>query len=901
MTPFLKQVARHYAGTPDLYFIFPSRRAQVFFLKYLSDEVKGDGKPVLAPRCSTIDEFVYYIAGARSSDKVKLLLELYSSYSELYLERNRRKPESLDDFIFWGDVILKDFSDVDRYLVNPDHIFKNVADYKKFSDDFSYLSPEQKEAMTLFLSRITPEKEMEANFLKVWDLLLPLYYKFRERLNSIGLAYDGMVYRKAAEQMGRLPQCSKFIFVGLNALDECEKMILKKLNDAGKAEFCWDFSEDMLKDPMNRASLFLRNNVRQFSQAFDLDPYGLPVKNVDVISVASGIAQTKQMYSILSDLPPEFRNERTAVILPDEDMLVPVLNSIPGTIKDLNVSMGYSIRGSVIFALMNEVASLQLHVRKKQDKWFFYHKQVFSILANGIIGSVADEDLLLRIKELKAGRKYYIPESDLSGHPLLDLIFRVPEDYGTYLQKIIYRLAREIKEKGNMALELDFAKHYYQAISRLEENELPEILPATYFRLLNQLVSLDSVPFRGEPLKGLQIMGPLETRAVDFDRVIILSCNEGIFPRHPVSSSFIPGELRHAFGLPDFEYHDAMNAYYFYRLLQRAGKIWMLYDSRMKNMKAGEESRYIKQLEMLYGDKVAVRRFISKSDWRYVEPLGDIQKTEVDMEKIRSVEISPSAIKDYVSCPAKFYYKVVKGIRVEDELADNLDARTLGNVFHSVMEQLYRVPGSFVTGDYLLSILQDEQTLNDRIDDTIKSELHTIEVQGRDIMYRELVLEYVKKCLQRDIEYLEKRGAPGFRIHKLEEWGRATIGGFRFHGKIDRMDSVKDWEVRIVDYKTGSVEGKKKGEIDLQMYVYDRFLDSEREYGKTEVVNSIYSPVKLFLSGIEDKPADEEFRNSIRLELERNLEELADLSIPFVRKRNKFDCSNCDFKTICGI
>lgn len=898
MTPFLRQVARHYADTPDLYFVFPSRRAQVFFLKYLSDDMKGAGRPVLAPQCCTIDEFVYYIAGAGKSDKVRLLLELYSCYSELYQEKNGKKAESLDEFIFWGDVILKDFSDVDRYLVNPDHIFKNVADYKKLSDDFTYLTPQQKEAMTLFLSRITPDKEMEANFLRVWDLLLPLYYKFRERLEASGLAYDGMVYRKAAEQTGRLPECSKFVFVGLNALDECEKTILSKLRDSGRAEFCWDFSWDILKDPMNKASLFLASNIRRFPQAFELDAEGLPEKNVDVIGVASGVAQSKQMYSILSELPAEFRDERTAIVLPDENMLVPVLNSIPEEIKNINVSMGYSIRGSSVFALMNGIAALQLHIRKKQDKWFFYHKQVFSIFSNSIFESAADDSLRERMKEISKERKYYIPESELTGHPLLELVFRVPEDYGTYLQEIIYNLAVRLKQTGGMALELDFAKHYYQAVTRLQENNLPEILPATYFRLLNQLVSLDTVPFRGEPLRGLQIMGPLETRAVDFDRVIILSCNEGIFPRHPSSTSFIPGELRHAFGLPDYEYHDAMNAYYFYRLLQRSGKVWMLYDSRMKNLRAGEESRYIKQLEMLYGDRVKVRRFTSKSDWKYVESSVDIPKTEEDIRKIKSVKISPSAMKDYRSCPVKFYYRVVKGIKVEDELSDSLDARTMGTVFHSVMQQLYSVPDHIVRADYLRSKWKDTQALSCMIDDTIRKELKTIEVQGRDIMYRELVLEYVRKCLQRDIEYLGKRGAGHFRILKLEEWGEASIGGFTFHGVIDRMDSVSDDEVRIVDYKTGKVNKDTQPDIDLQMYIYDRFLDKDRDYGGAQVVNSIYSPSGLFVSEVEDKPADDGFRNSVGQKLEADLAELADPEVPFVRKTNA--CKYCDFKTLCG-
>lgn len=945
MTPFLKQVADHYFGIlrgkiGDCCFVFPSRRSQVFFLKYLADSVCGSGIPVKAPEVTTIDDFFYRVADAKKTPRLHLLLTLYDCYASIFSKKNGVEAESLDDFIHWGDVILKDFNDVDKYLADPKKIFTNVSDYKKIQDDFSYLSDNQRIALQSFLGNFKNTGEMKTAFLRVWDILLPLYNQFKDVLKSGDMSYDGMIYRQLTEDFGSkpardilscaFPRVSKFIFVGLNALDACEKTVLRKMRDAEIAEFCWDYSSDVISDKNNKSSLFLRENIREFPQAFSPDYQGLPVPQINILSVASSVGQAKQIPAILSGFGVSGRDERTAIVLPDEDLLISVLNSIPQECANVNVSMGYSMKNSGIFALMGEVAALQMHIRQKGE-YLFYHKQVRSIFSNALFKSLAGETEKAVDEDVRDAAKYYVPETDLSKTALLSAIFKpvvvTPSDNSPeqisdiirYEQQLILALVPAIKNNENMALELDFAKQYYEALDSLAEYHL-SVKPATFFRLLNQIVTMDTVPFKGEPLKGLQIMGPLETRAVDFENVIILSCNEGVFPKHPSGSSFIPSELRTGFGLPTYEYHDAMNAYYFYRLIQRAGIVWMVYDSRMKNMKAGEASRYIKQLEILYGGRYEIRHFNSKSCLRNVSVSECIEKTEEDIRTIKDKYLSPSSIKTYLKCQAKFYYQVVKGLREEDEVQESIDSRSLGNVLHHTLEKIYS--GEVVTKARLRSILEDKESLKDMVDDEIKTELKSVDVSGRDIVYRNLVMEYVSKILFRDMEYLDKNGVDSFTMLGVEKRVVATVGDFKFKGYIDRMDRIRPGEMRVVDYKTGAVkdndfgindsnadsvakmvfgnDSRKRPEIALQLFLYDMALRQEKGYDGETILNSIYSPARLFVHPVEDDTFCGAFGEAMEAGLSRILDEISDLSTPFLKNGNDiYDCGECEFKLLC--
>ena len=969
MTPFLKQVADHYYNAGKIEekcFVFPNRRSMVWFRKHLCSAVKD--VPLLAPQMLTINDFFSRVSGVPASDRVRLLLELYDSYKAL-----NPKAESLDEFIFWGDVILADFNDVDKYLVDPRQLFANVADFKALQDTFEYLTDTQREAIKGFLSHFndqsgkltvdlgTDDPDVKGRFLQIWNILYPLYVSYNKSLADKGMAYEGMVYRSLAERLKNMSvedvfqdifhEGTTFVFVGLNALNECEKTLLRKLRDAGKAEFCWDWSGDMIKDPQNRSSFFMADNVLEFPQAARWDPEGVECPEINVISVASSAGQAKRLPDILCQRTGA--PEECAVVLPDEGLLKSVLNSIPEEIHDINVTMGLPMNGSLFYTMMADISAIQMHAVKRKDTWLFYHKQVWDLFSSEIFRKAADEKTMEIVAKVKENARYYIPKDELTGTLLMDVIFRPvimdPKmastaqiaSFAQYQKDVIEAIAPAIADDASLALELEYAKEYYKCINVLFEIR-PEVLPMTYLRLLGQLLSSVSVPFRGEPLKGLQIMGPLETRALDFKDLVIMSANEGVFPRRSVSSSFIPPELRKGFGMPTYEYQDAVWAYYFYRMISRAEKVWMLVDSRTEGLKSGEESRYIKQLEYHFG--VPLKRFVVKFGSMKTASLPDIVKTEEDVARIKDTVLSATTLQNYLACPAKFYYGTVKGLEAEEEVAESLDYGMFGTVYHDTMRALYtseeamdpefvfndREPRGGLNGEALKTVSQSyiegwlsrKEDIKAKVKALIMMQLNTIEVSGRNLVVADVIVRYIIKTLQRDLELLKKEGRDSFEILGREIRVAGEFCGQRFKGFIDRLDSFKEGQARVVDYKTGKVleddenihdgnaeeiaekifnpDMKNWPKIALQFYIYDMLVQSRPEVRGREICNCVYSTAHLFKEPPVTVPMNRKFYEAVSAKLEAMLAQMYDTSVPFRRTDDEKTCSYCDFRMICG-
>ena len=969
MTPFLKQVADHYYNEgkiEDKCFIFPNRRSMVWFRKHLCSAVKD--VPLLAPQMLTINDFFSRVSGVPASDRVRLLLELYDSYKAL-----NPKAESLDEFIFWGDVILADFNDVDKYLVDPRQLFANVADFKALQDTFEYLTDTQREAIKGFLSHFndqsgkltvdlgTDDPDVKGRFLQIWNILYPLYVSYNKSLADKGMAYEGMVYRSLAERLKNMSvedvfqdifhEGTTFVFVGLNALNECEKTLLRKLRDAGKAEFCWDWSGDMIKDPQNRSSFFMADNVLEFPQAARWDPEGVECPEINVISVASSAGQAKRLPDILRQRTGA--PEECAVVLPDEGLLKSVLNSIPEEIHDINVTMGLPMNGSLFYTMMADISAIQMHAVKRKDTWLFYHKQVWDLFSSEIFRKAADEKTMEIVAKVKENARYYIPKDELTGTLLMDVIFRPvimdPKmastvqiaSFAQYQKDVIEAIAPAIADDASLALELEYAKEYCKCINVLFEIR-PEVLPMTYLRLLGQLLSSVSVPFRGEPLKGLQIMGPLETRALDFKDLVIMSANEGVFPRRSVSSSFIPPELRKGFGMPTYEYQDAVWAYYFYRMISRAEKVWMLVDSRTEGLKSGEESRYIKQLEYHFG--VPLKRSVVKFGSMKTASLPDIVKTEEDVVRIKDTVLSATTLQNYLACPAKFYYGTVKGLEAEEEVAESLDYGMFGTVYHDTMRALYtseeamnpefvfndREPRGGLKGEALKTVSQSyiegwlsrKEDIKAKVKALIMMQLNTIEVSGRNLVVADVIVRYIIKTLQRDLELLKKEGRDSFEILGREIRVAGEFCGQRFKGFIDRLDSFKEGQARVVDYKTGKVleddenihdgnaeeiaekifnpDMKNWPKIALQFYIYDMLVQSRPEVRGREICNCVYSTAHLFKEPPVTVPMNRKFYEAVSAKLEAMLAQMYDTSVPFRRTDDEKTCSYCDFRMICG-
>ena len=1058
MVEFLKQVAEHYFSSgniSDLTFVFPNRRASLFFRKYLGELVKASSRPVYAPELTTVNDLFLSASNLKVSDRVYLLVELYACYKELYMRELHAEPESLDEFVFWGDVLLNDFNDIDKYLVSPSSIFTNIKDLKDIQNDYfrtsEALTEAQAKAVEAFLSHfradgairqdlLNGEKKVKADFMKIWDLLLPLYECFNARLREKSMAYEGMVYRQVAESVKSLgyrdgivskvgsrtdvetdrqvlngvwDNGRRYVFVGLNALNECEKALLKSLKNAGRAEFCWDFSSDMIKNSHNRSSFFMKRNVEEFPQAFDID-CGVALKppTVNVMSVPSAVGQAKRMEYILKSVAPEkeldkLDCESTAVVLPDETLLIPVLNSIPESIKDINVTMGYPLKDSDIFVLMRSVAAVQSNVVSREGSNWFYHKNVRSVFANNVFrklcamdggdgklcaieeagGDVSDRECAAAVPDRKCAEgvsdrecaaavpdrkcasdivkriindaKSYIPESDFSGSELLGAIFHKVYDasdapavatakMADYLLAVLDRVGRSLSRGEAVAMETVFAKEYYQRLSQLRDMHL-DVKPQTFVKILMKVVAPEAVPFSGEPLKGLQIMGPLETRCLDFRNVIILSANEGIFPHRSVSSSFIPPELRNGFGLPTYEYQDAVWAYYFYRLIQRAENLWMVYDSRTNGLVSGEESRYLKQLQ--YHFRLKISRFVPNSPAAKEQVSVPIRKTAEDLDKIKSMTFSASSLQSYLHCPAKFYYSYICGLEEDKEALDSMDNGMLGTVFHSLMQWIYsksvdgksqdgQTPREAIDDAYIASFLTKDgrKKLREKITVLIREQLHSLEIKGRDIVTRDIIEEYAVKTLSYDRELLKTEKS--LEVIGLESKLEAMFNGFKFYGIIDRVDRLGSGRVRIVDYKTGKVTaddyeinddnaeavsnnifekdssslGKSgRPKIAFQFYIYNMLLREGRmsryDKGGVDVVeqcrgravdNSVYSVEKLFTDGPVKYEFNRKFYDSVSERLKGCLEEMTNPDIWFDRTDNDEDCKFCPFKMICG-
>ena len=954
MIPFLKQVADHYynIGEADkCCFIFPNRRSLVFFTRHLCQAVKDSdvlSRPIVAPEMLTINDFFHKVGGMHSVERVRLLIELYDCYKEC-----NPKAETLDEFIFWGDVILSDFNDVDKYLVDPKQLFANISDLKKIQDTYTYLTDTQRKAIEAFVSHFSDlsgrltvnldsdEPDVKGKFLMIWNILHDLYELFNKRLMDRGMAYEGMVYRQLAQRLKNESVEDvfndvwqgdvKFVFVGLNALNECEKMLLRKLRDAGRAEFCWDYSGKIISDPKNRSSFFMAENVVEFPQAAVWDREGLNVPEINVVSVPSSTGQAKRLPDVLNGIGSRTVAGLTecAIVLPDETLLSSVLNSIPDEVEDINVTMGLPMTGSILYSMMSDIAAIQLHTVNRKGKWYFYHKQVWDLFANDLFRKASDEKTLEIISKVKSDAAYYISQDVLSGTPLLDAVFRPViadqklqsasqiKDFAEYQKQVLTAVISSVTEDVGMNLELEYAKEYYKCVNVLKEIDL-EVLPVTYVRLLNQLLSAVSVPFRGEPLKGLQIMGPLETRALDFRNLVILSANEGVFPRRNVSSSFVPPELRKGFGLPTYEYQDAVWAYYFYRMISRAEKVWMFTDTRTEGLKSGEESRYIKQLE--YHFNIPLNRYVVRFDKMKTAKVEDIVKTLDDVRKIKETVLSATTVQNYLACPAKFYYGTVKELKAEEEVAESLDYGMFGTVYHETMRSLYA--SDRMTAKDIQSWLGREDEIKSKIKELIIDELNLMEVSGRNLVVTDVILKYVMKTLQRDLELLEKEGVDFFEILGREVKVSGEFKGQKFKGFIDRLDSFHPGQVRVVDYKTGKVldddekinddnalaiaedifaeDIKERPKIALQFFIYDMLVQNHPLARGKQLFNCVYSTARLFKEPPLNVPRNEMFFNAVSERLENTLKEMYSLEVPFRRTNDEKVCEYCDFKMICG-
>ena len=963
MKPFLYQVAtlfyqQYGAEIHRLAFVFPNRRAGLFFQKYLSEISE---KPLFSPSILTINDLFMQLSGKHPADKIQMLFRLY----ELYKQRSG-SSESFDEFIYWGEMLLNDFDDIDKYMVDARMLFRNVSDLKSLDDDFNYLSPEQVQAIRSFWSSFYPKGDSpnQQHFLELWEILYDLYAGLRTSLAKDGCGYDGMIFREVVEQLEKEPMSDfpfdRVVFVGLNALSVSEERLLLALQKKGVADFYWDYVGPWVTDPDNKASFFLERNLRLFPSRMEL-PATEPVQaEIRVLGVPSAIGQAKQVYPILQALADEqqLTDEsalRTAIVLPDEHLLVPVLNAIPEAIQHINVTMGYPLAGTPVAALMEYILTLQKNIRYIDRVPVFYFRDVLPILNHQYVMAAAPEEVSQLVKDMTAGNRIYVHAADLNRHELLSILFtpvQNTEELSDYLIHVLEALNACLRNnrpnpddeemisnstQTTVDIEQEFIFHYFATVNRMKEvmrEAKIEMRLDTYFRLLKRMTDLITIPFEGEPLSGLQVMGVLETRALDFNRLIILSMNEGIFPLKKAANSFIPYNLRRGFGLPTYEHQDSVWAYHFYRLIRRAKQVTLLYDTRTTGLQTGEVSRFVHQLRYHYQypliDELVVYDVASSA----VPPIS-VQKT-AEVEKLLSDflfggprALSASAINTYLDCPLKFYFSVLEQIQEEDEITETVERDVFGSILHKVMEDLYApFKGKLVTADLLKLLRKDQPLLTGTIARAFAELFFKSPVvrplEGENFLTGEMIRKYAEKILEQDARFTP------FHYIESEKKVRATITLsdrriVQLKGFIDRVDSL-DRVLRIVDYKTGSgklefesVEGlfdkeaKDRPKAVMQVFLYAWMYQQLPEYTGMPIQPAIYYLRTLFQRSfdpvVEQKKgrgkADkvnsfQDFASDFEDKLRQCLDEIFDLDIPFTQTETGKACAYCSFRGLCG-
>lgn len=1067
--PFLREIARQYVDNeldslPEFCFVTPNKRTATFLTKYFKELISAADYCGLAPDILPITDFIGEFSESVEASVFELLFILYNVYSEI-LQRHAT-PEMIESganlvdfnkFQYWGGVLISDFNDVDKYLVDPHQLFRNVATLKEISAN--YLTPEQIEVIkkywreedipqpakefwnhvTYKSGRDCDEKRSTSGFVKLWQVMEELYIEFKNVLRDKGLAYSGMMYRDVCDFMKEAsPEdfpYKRYVFVGFNVLSVSEKTIFSRLQKLGIADFYWDYASPTFDIVSSTATRFLKKQVKEFPSRYKagqrLDSY----PEVEIIAMPSAIGQTQVMPEVIRGLHPEIflpdgsvnpgvsqhKLFNTAIVLPDEKLCVPLLNSLPDGLTNLNVTMGFSVRNAPVYSLFRNIVSMQLRARLlKYDNTFFY-EDVIAVLSHPLIRLASAEACDSIIDMINRRRLFNIPISELNKEKYASLshVFKVVNNVSDssavigYLYELIEWLEslvikarndefsspaddksiegtdhnspvdsqsrqlppveperdnnsleendseldeEQLRRKSIYSLERGFLTAYRDALAELARLDRVYLLgknmflaDKTVFHLVERILGHKTIQFEGVPLRGLQIMGVLEVRNLDFENIVIMSMNERIFPRRHYSKSMIPNALRKAYSMATLEHQESIYSYYFYRMISRARKVVLMYDGRNIGAKSGQPSRYINQVRFIFPyDKM----IYSPTSYSLTPPVIDssgVPKSPAIIAKLNRYvsETSPrylsaSSINAYINCPLQFYLQNVEQFYEVDELKDYMDDSTYGTIVHETIQWIYEAEQARLGVEILdvdepmLARLSTDRNIGYHLARSIKKnylrwgEDDPRPLFGDSELFFRIMTRQIRYMFTKEVNLLpfSFKSAEAGRSMRFRISDSLTVN---LTYRIDRVDVIKSSDesfIRLIDYKTGSdtnkagsiaelfnSETESRNKALLQLLLYSNAYAQDENYGG-RIEPMLYSLRRIAIDDITPftLPAPKDAKSRSRYEitdyrefndefmsyLEHIVKEMLNPDIPFVAKPERHHCKYCQFQDICG-
>ncbi|UZD24110.1 PD-(D/E)XK nuclease family protein [Algoriphagus halophytocola] len=953
MHSFLRNTAKEILETGvDLQkqtIVLPNRRAGLFFTQHLGNLIS---EPTWMPEVKTIEDIFYELAGNRPADDLTLIFELYRVYQDLNPE-----AETFDRFYFWGEMILKDFNDVDQFMADASKLYHHLSEIKELESDLSFLNESQVELIKQFWSSFErQDRGHQEKFLKFWKLLSPLYTSFQASLAVSGLAYSGMLYRKVIESIGDAPKPEKQVhFIGFNAFTGTEEALIKHYITEFEAKIYWDVDAYYLDDKVQEAGLFFRDYQKDkvFGPTFPEEiPTQIEDRKASIKTYATPLKtnQANLVGAILEKIPKGEAWEETVVILPDEQMLFPVLHTLPEQVDKVNVTMGYPVKNAPVYSFLEAVLEMQRFIKEEDGKVLFYHTAVKNLLSSTYLKSVNPHFAEKILEDMQLLNQIHVSAEKLhQGGDLYQLIFQKLQNDSlfSYLGGVMEALAGRLQTEP---MQRSYLYQCFKQLTRLKEifagQDILSINREFFIRLFRQIFREVKLPFEGEPLQGLQVMGVLESRNLDFKRVIICNMNEDSFPPSAGLNSMIPFNIRKAFNLPVQEQNDSIYAYTFYRLLHSAEEVHMIYTTASDQGKAGEKSRYIQQMAVELGRELQEEVLFIPIDQKSPEEINIVKTAEVlelldkylvDENGFSQTSFSPSALSVFLDCRLKFYLQYLANIQEKQEVSEEIDAAVFGNLAHLSMEILYQ---DFAKrkGRSLLEKEDFEELSKSWVFPAIEKAIRQFyhlegeadtKLNGQMAIARDVLQKYLKQILK-----IDEASAP-FKLISLEKEKKykasmeiSTAKGAQsvsLKGIIDRVDEHNS-SVRLIDYKSGQDnkafpdipslfdrENKSRNKAAMQTMFYGLIYQATNPENTLPLKPAIFNLREMFEADFNPylqqklgkKPGVEvqdyrQFEEGYSKGLRELLEDIYNPDIPFSQTDDLKKCEYCPYKEICG-